>query len=51
LEGIKSWQEEKVELELRLLVLGVFKKLILDEPRDVFLSLLRILGGNLEQRG
>ncbi len=49
-EGVKRWQKEKGELEARLAGFESFQKLVLEQPDEVILGLIKDVRRQLEEK-
>jgi hypothetical protein len=49
-EGVKKWQEEKGEIEAKIVGMENFQKLVLEQPDSVILEFVREIRRQLEQR-
>ena len=49
-EGVKKWQEEKGEFEAKIAGIENFQKLVLDQPDDVILNLIRDIRRQLKEQ-
>jgi flagellar assembly factor FliW len=48
-EAVKRWQEEKGELEARIVGFESFQKLVLEQPDEVILGLIKDVKRQLRQ--
>jgi integrase len=49
-EGVKRWQEEKVELEAKLVGFESFQRLVLEQPYEVILELIKDVKQQLKEQ-
>ena len=50
-EGVKRWQEEKGEIEAKIAGIESFQKLVLEQPDEVILKLIRDVKRQLKEQG
>jgi len=50
-EGVKSWQEEKGELESKIAGFENFQKLVLEQPDEIILEFIKDVRRQLEEQG